>query len=134
MRRYILKTDADVTSAMMMVEAAFAQTRPDCLYEVIIRPAKESRNLEQNSALWAALTDISEQVVWHGQKYSPEDWKDIISAAWRGERYAPGIGGGVVALGISTSKLPKEDFSELLEYIYAWGTEQGVKFETKRAP
>jgi hypothetical protein len=97
-------------------------------YEVRIR--ERSRSLEQNAAMWAALTDISEQVVWHGQKLTPEDWKHILTAGLKREqRVAPGIGGGFVVLGQSTRKMTKSEFSELLEFCYAFGAEHEVKFE-----
>jgi hypothetical protein len=96
-------------------------------YEVKIGPKK--RSLDQNAALWAALTDISHQVEWHGQKLSPEDWKHILTAGLRREqRMAPGISGGWVLLGQSTSQMNKQEFSDLLELAFAFGIEKGVKF------
>jgi hypothetical protein len=97
-------------------------------YEV--RIAERRRSLDQNAHLWAVLTDISNQVDWHGQKLSPEDWKSILTAGLKKEqRMAPGISGGWVVLGISTSKMTKSEFSELLELAYAFGAEKGVQFE-----
>jgi hypothetical protein len=99
--------------------------------EMVVRDYEADRNTDQNAALWAALEDISEQVVWHGQKYSPADWKEIITAGLKTQRFAPGIEGGIVALGISTSRMKKAEFSELLEYVHWFGAEQGVKFGAK---
>jgi hypothetical protein len=97
-------------------------------YEVRIK--ERTRSLDQNAALWAVLTDISNQVVWHGQKLSPEDWKHILTAGLKREqRMAPGISGGWVVLGLSTSKMTKSEFSDLLELAHAFGAEQGVRFE-----
>jgi hypothetical protein len=97
-------------------------------YEVRIK--ERTRSLDQNAALWAVLTDISNQVVWHGQKLSPEDWKHILTAGLKREqRMAPGISGGWVVLGLSTSKMTKSEFSDLLELAHAFGAEQGVCFE-----
>ena len=36
---------------------------------------REKRSNEQNRLMWAALSDISRQVDWYGEKLSPEDWK-----------------------------------------------------------
>jgi hypothetical protein len=97
-------------------------------YEV--RIAERRRSLDQNAHLWAVLTDISNQVDWYGQKLSPEDWKHILTAGLKREqRMAPGINGGWVVLGLSTSKMTKSEFSELLELAYAFGAEKGVEFE-----
>ena len=97
-------------------------------YEV--RISEKRRSLDQNAHLWAVLTDIANQVEWHGQHLSPEDWKHILTAGLKREqRMAPGINGGWVVLGLSTSKMTKSEFSELLELAYAFGAEKGVQFE-----
>lgn len=101
-------------------------------YEV--RIAEKRRSLDQNAHLWAVLTDISQQVEWHGQFLSPEDWKHILTAGLKREqRMAPGINGGWVVLGLSTSKMTKSEFSELLELAYAFGSEKGVHFELSQS-
>lgn len=101
-------------------------------YEVKIGPKK--RSLDQNAHLWATLTDIANQVEWHGQKLSPEDWKHILTAALKREqRMAPGISGGWVLLGQSTSQMNKKEFSDLLELAFAFGAEKGVKFNEQQA-
>ena len=89
---------------------------------------KETRSLEQNSLMWAALTDISRQVEWYGEKLSPEDWKHVLSSSLRKQRAVPGIDGGFVVLGLSTSKMSKEEMSELLELAMAFGAQKGVVF------
>lgn len=89
---------------------------------------KETRSLEQNRLMWAALTDISRQVEWYGEKLSPEDWKHVLSSSLRKQRAVPGIDGGFVVLGLSTSKMSKEEMSELLELALAFGAQKGVVF------
>ena len=89
---------------------------------------RDGRSLDQNRKLWAILRDISQQVEWFGERLSPEDWKIIFTAALRQQRTVPGIDGGVVVLGLSTSHMNKQEFSELLELIHAFGAERGVEF------
>jgi hypothetical protein len=126
MKTFILVNPAVRQNAIRAIAEA-----PDG-YEVRIR--ERSRSLEQNAAMWAALTDISEQVVWHGQKLTPEDWKHVLTAGLKREqRVAPGIGGGFVVLGQSTRKMTKSEFSELLEFCYAFGAEHGVTFELSQS-
>jgi hypothetical protein len=96
--------------------------------EVNITLAPESRTAIQNRRLWAVLTDIATQVDWYGQKLSQEDWKHVFSAALEKQKLVPGIDGGFVMCGISTSKMSKQKFSDLLEIINAFGAEQGVKW------
>ncbi len=92
---------------------------------------EEVRNLNQNAKMWPMLSDISEQVVWHGEKYSPDDWKDILSSDWSKQTIVPGISGGFVALGVRTSKMNKREFSELIELMYAFGATKDVRWSEK---
>ena len=88
-----------------------------------------TRTLEQNARMWATLTDISEQVVWHGLKLTPEEWKHVFTATLKGQKTVPNLDGtGFVILGQSTRTMSKKEFSNLLELAYAFGAEQGVKW------
>ncbi|EOE6860033.1 recombination protein NinB [Cronobacter dublinensis] len=99
-----------------------------CNLDLIVEVKQRTRSLDQNRRLWATLRDVSEQVVWHSMKLDSEDWKHIFTAALKGQRSAPGINGGFVVLGQSTSKMRVSEFSELLELIYAFGAERGVSW------
>lgn len=87
-----------------------------------------TRSTEQNSALWASLTDVSIQVEWHGVRLTAEDWKLVFMDALNQEmRLVPNVSGtGFINLGRSSSKLTKQEFSDLLELIRAFGSEKGV--------
>jgi len=89
-----------------------------------------TRTLEQNALMWPLLDDLSRQVDWYGQKLTDEEWKDVMTAALKRQKVVPGIDGGFVVVGSSTRKMGKAEFSELLELIYAFGAEHGVKFRT----
>jgi hypothetical protein len=87
------------------------------------------RNLDQNALMWSLLGQISKQVDWYGQKLSSEDWKDVLTASMRRTRVVPGIDAGTfVPLGMRTSQMSKQELSDLLELIYAFGAERNVKF------
>lgn len=86
------------------------------------------RSIPQNDKLWACLTEIAMQVEWYGQKLVAEDWKDVFTAALRKSRVVPGLDpGSFVVLGLHTSSLSKEEFSDLLELIHAFAAERGVE-------
>jgi hypothetical protein len=95
---------------------------------VFVRLGRERRNLEQNARLWAMLADVSKQVNWFNQALSAEDWKHIFSAAVLNQRTVPGIDGGIVVLGQSTSSMTKKQFSDLIECIFAFGADNGVRW------
>ena len=89
---------------------------------------RETRSSEQNARMWAMLTEIARQVDWHGQKLTPEDWKDMATAALKRQRVVPGIDGGFVVLGQRTSKMTIGEMSELMDFLEAFGAEHDVRF------
>jgi hypothetical protein len=87
------------------------------------------RSVPQNDMMWSLLTEVATQVEWHGSKYKANEWKLIfLHALGKETRFAPSIHGGVVSLGVSSSDLSKEEMSDMLELIQAFGAEHGVKF------
>lgn len=94
---------------------------------------KPRRSLDQNSLLWSRLSEIAQQVEWHGQKLSPADFKDMFTASLRKARVVPGIDpGSFVLLGLHTSDMSKEEMTALLDLIDAFGAERGVVFADQR--
>lgn len=98
-------------------------------FRVEIKP--RTRTLDQNDLLWSCLTDLSRQIEWpiNGrlEKLSPEDWKDICTASLEQEnRIAQGVRGGFVMLGKRTSKMSVRTMVMLIDFIHAFGTDQGV--------
>lgn len=94
-----------------------------------IRP--EKRSDAQNRRLWAMLADISAQVDWYGHKLTADEWKDVFSASLKRTKVVPGLDGGFVVCGQSTSKMTKAEMCELQDLMEAFGAEKAVKF---RAP
>ena len=89
---------------------------------------KNRRSLGQNALMWSLLSDISDQVEWHGEKMSKKDWKWVFTAAIRRQRMVPGIDGGMVFLGEPTSGMSKQEMSDLIELLYSFGAEHGVEW------
>jgi hypothetical protein len=101
----------------------------------VVTIAEPTRTLEQNSLLWPLLTAFSQQLDWPVNgvmcKLEPDEWKHILSAAFKQElaRVTPGINGGMVMLGARTSKMGKGEFSEFIAFIYSVAAERGVTTE-----
>jgi len=96
--------------------------------KIVVEAKRETRSLEQNARLWALLTDVSKQVDWYGNKLTPEEWKDVFTAALKKEKVVPGINGGFVVLGQSTSKMSIAEMVELQTLIEAFGADKDVKW------
>lgn len=88
------------------------------------------RTLPQNDRFWAMLTDVAQQLVWHGMRLTADDWKLVFLDALKREiRIVPNIdGNGFVNLSGSSSDLDKDEMSGLMEIISAFGAKHGVTF------
>jgi hypothetical protein len=110
--------------------AAYVMQAPEG-WRVTVEPPK--RNGEQNALMWVLLEAFSLQLVWpvNGAmvKLEPEEWKDILTAAFRQEsqRIAMGLSGGVVMLGMRTSKMSKRQFAEFIEFLQSVAVDRGVE-------
>jgi hypothetical protein len=90
------------------------------------------RTLDQSSHMYAALTEIASQHQHHGRYYSPDIWKCLfLSALGREYKFAPAIDDEndvPVAIGPSSSDLSVKEMSDLIDLIYAKGSEWDVTF------
>lgn len=102
-------------------------------HRLVLEVRPEKRSDAQNRRLWAMLRDISEQVNWHGNRLSDEEWKDVFTAALKRQKVVPGLDGGFVVCGQRTSKMTKAEMSELQELMEAFGAQQGVRFRAPEA-
>jgi hypothetical protein len=95
---------------------------------MVMTLAPETRSTAQNARLWAMLAEISAQVDWYGRKLSPEEWKHVFSASLKKQDVVPGLDGGFVVLGLSTSKMTKGEMADLQTLMEAFGAQKGVRF------
>ena len=101
-------------------------------YGYAVTVAEPTRTLEQNAAQWPILNAFAAQLQWpvNGRmcKLTGEEFKDILTAAFKGEtvRLAMGMDGGVVMLGQRTSKFVKKEFSDWLEFLNATSADREV--------
>ena len=118
----ILAKDADRDKARHWIGKAPEGTR--------VEFKAPKRTVPQNDMMWACLTDIAGQLKWHGVKLSPDDWKLVFLDALKREvRMVPNIeGNGFVNLGRSSSDLSKEEMTDLIELILAFGAKHDVRF------
>lgn len=92
--------------------------------EVIFR--ERTRTDDQNKKMHAMLTDIADQVDWHGQKLHKDDWKDWFMHALKRAMFVPDEEGGMVPVGMSTSRLRLSEMADLITLIEEFGERHGV--------
>ena len=105
------------------------QEAPDGMI-VTIRPA--TRSLSQNALMWALLIQL-EPLDWYGNHLTSNEWKDVITASIKRQRVVPGIDGGFVVCGSSTSKMSIKDMNEVIEATLAFGITKGITFKENAA-
>lgn len=118
--RFHLKSQEDRAKAVEAVKHA----RRDYVVEV----RAPTRSLLQNARLWAMLEEIAAQVVWYGAKLSPDEWKDVFTAALKQQKIVVGLEGGIVAIGAHTSQMTIEEMGDLMLLMEQFGAQRGVVF------
>lgn len=88
------------------------------------------RTLPQNDRMWAMLTDVASQATHNGRRYTPDQWKVLfMHACGREVQFVPALDGSTfIPWGQSSSDLSKQEMTDLIEFMMAWGAEHNVKF------
>jgi hypothetical protein len=116
----VLRSDASRATARRLVDLA----PPGAIFN--IRAA--NRSTQQNSLLWALLSDVSRAKP-EGRCHTPEVWKTLFMAACgHAVQFENGLNGQPFPVGFRSSRLSKSEMSDLIEFILAWGAEHGVQF------
>jgi len=99
-----------------------------------IKDAGKSR--DQEKLYHELIGQIAKQAQHLGAKWDAESWKRLLVDSYcREKRLKTGAvipnlaGDGIVQLGMQTRNFTKEQASEFVEWLHAWGAEHGVTFE-----
>ena len=118
-----LDTPADRNKAIEWIKRAPEKTR------VVFMGWR--RTVPQNDRMHSMLDDVAKQTDWHGQQLSKNDWKLLfLSGLKRESRIVPSLDGDeFVEIGRSSSELSKQEMSDLMELIAAFGAQRNIKFK-----
>lgn len=88
------------------------------------------RTIEQNDRMWAMLTDIARQKTLNGRRWSTDQWKVIfLHAVGKETQFLPSLDGpGFIPYGQRSSDLSVREMSDLIEFMFAWGAENDVRW------
>lgn len=95
----------------------------------VVEVREPTRNLSQNAALHALITDIAGRCDWAGRRWDVEVWKRLLVGAWSRANKEPVVmlpaldGSGVELVYRRTSTLTKRECSDLMEFVAAWAAE-----------
>lgn len=92
----------------------------------VVTIKEETRNADQNAKLWAMISDVSRAKP-EGRTHVPEVWKCLFMASCGHQvRFETGLDGQPFPIGFSSSRLTKQQFADLIETVYEYGTRHGV--------
>ncbi len=116
----ILRGDSQRELAKSLIDKA----PPDAVVNV----REAGRTTDQNAMLWSLLSDVSRAKP-GGRKMIPELWKAVFMAACgHAVQFEQGLDGQPFPVGFRSSRLTKAQMTDLIEFILAWGAEQGVRW------
>lgn len=95
----------------------------------VVKVAAETRRDAQNRKLWPMLADLQHQVE-ELVTYSADDIKlRFLHALGAEMRFLPALEGqGMFPIGLRSSTLTVDQFSALVELLYAYGARHGVRW------
>ena len=98
-----------------------------------LRPQSKSR--EQEEKYHAMIGEVAIQAQHLGSSWGAEDWKRLLLDKFAREtdrthgKIIPNLDKtGVVEVGIQSRKFSKADASEFVEWLHAWGAENGIVY------
>jgi hypothetical protein len=121
-KRIFINTAQDRGRALRWVEEAG--------WGSVVEFKQKGRSLNQNDAVHGLIRQIIKQRPTHnGIPMSLPLWKAAFMQALGEEvRFIPTLDGtSVFPVGLSTRDLPKERFSELIEFILCWCAQEGLR-------
>ena len=99
-----------------------------------IKDATKSRHQEEK--YHAMIGEVAKQAQHLGAKWDAESWKRLLVDQFckdnglKTNAVIPNLSGdGIVQLGLQTRNFTKEQASEFVEWLHAWGAEHGVSYE-----
>lgn len=94
----------------------------------VLNVKEAKRTTDQNAKLWAMLSDISRAKPM-GRTHTPETWKALVmQAAGYAVQFEEGLDGRPFPVGHRSSRMTKVQMIDLIEWLYAFGAEHGVRW------
>lgn len=128
-QQYFLISPAIQRNCLQFIAALPAGSECNLMVEI----REKTRNDAQNAKLHAMFSDLSAQAKWSGEVLTLEQWKVLMISAHTVATGEPnlltvGIEGEVVNLRESSAKMSVKRMASLIEYVTAWGVQNGVVF------
>jgi hypothetical protein len=127
-------TSEDQARALMTTLWPKVLTALNAGKELVLEVKAADKTREQELKYHAMIDEIAKQASHMGAKWSSEDWKRLLVNQFCKENgiktgvVIPNLSGdGIVQLEMQTRKFTKEQASDFVEFLYAWGADHGIK-------
>jgi len=135
--KYELRTPEQATSLMQTIWPKVKEAIKSGKHlSLEIKAVNKSR--EQEEKYHAMIGDIAKQASHLGSKWDSESWKRFLLWQFAKDtntnqgQIVPSLDGtGIVQLGLQSRSFTKEQASEFVEWLHAWGAENGITFTEK---
>ena len=121
-QKYLLKNRAYQVRWRVIEHIETLDLEGDTPYEVIVRPYKSSRSVEQNNLLHSWIREIANET-----GHTVEEIKDHICAEFLGTKDYVGLDGKPRSRLMTTSELNVEEMSALIERVTELGALIGAQ-------
>lgn len=98
-------------------------------YELVLRPLKSKRSIDQNKRYHAMLRELAEVAWIDGRQFSKDAWHEWAKQNLIGWADLPGGG----RIGISTTSLSVQEFGDYMTKLEAWAAENGWPISQEEA-
>lgn len=135
--KYELRTPEQATSLMQTIWPKVKEAIKSGKHlSLEIKAVNKSR--EQEEKYHAMIGDIAKQASHLGSKWDSESWKRLLvdlflreNGMYNGKILQNLDGTGIIQLGFQTRNFTKEQASEFVEWLHAWGAENGITYTEK---
>jgi len=114
----------------------FAKNLTMAGHKLILEVKPLSKSREQEEKYHAMLGEIATQAEHLGSRWMAEDWKRLLLDKFARETgkshgaIIPNLdSSGVVQVGIQSRNFSKSDGAEFIEWLHAWGAENGIEWK-----
>lgn len=104
-------------------------------HRLVMSITSESKTRDQEKKYHAMVGDIAQQAHHLGASWEADDWKRLLIDKFAREtgrthgKVIPNLdSNGVVEVGVLSRKFSRKDGAEFIEWLYAWGSENGCEF------
>lgn len=119
---FLCSTEAQINAAMATAKRGLPRGK------VLIQVGRPRRTNEQMQRAFAMADELARQAKFAGEWRTGDEYMTIFVAAVTGVRLLPGLDGGVVPSVRSTTRLTKQEASDVIEAMHAFGADNDVVF------